>query len=398
MRERDSVAERQRISIVSGTRPEIVKLAPVYAALRARPEIFEPTWIATGQHASLADRAFADFHITPDMSVDLAVLPADISQRVGATVAALGPALLKADPHLVVVQGDTASALAGALAAAARGVPVAHVEAGLRSFDFYHPYPEESIRHLIAKLAYVHFAPTQRAAKNLLDEGHLPSRVHVTGNTVVDALMSVLPNVPTWPRDVPAVSGISRVALVTTHRRESWGAQIDGIAQAVLSVVNQVTDIEVVLPFHPNPVVRQPLEAALGQHPRVHLTNPLGYMDFVSVLRRATLVLTDSGGVQEEAATLGIPTLVMRKVTERMEAVEAGVARLVGTERAAIEREALRLLTNEAARQEMKRAGNPFGDGRAGENIAALLARDLLKGRAGHQQGKPGVTDRLTAS
>ncbi len=398
------MAAVHRISIISGTRPEILKLAPVYAALAKRPEIFAPTWIATGQHSSLADQAFADFGVKPDMTVELKDVPADVSAQVGATVAALAPALVTSDPELVIVQGDTSSALAGALAAAARGIPVAHVEAGLRSFDFDHPNPEESIRVIIARLAQLHFAPTENAAANLRAEGFADRRIHVTGNTVVDALMSVLPTLPDWPETLEPPQEGKRLVLVTTHRRESWGNQIEGIARAVASISDAVPDAEVILPVHPNPVVRDPLADVLGAHPRVRLTPPLAYGDFVSVLRRSSLVLTDSGGVQEEAATLGVPTLVMRKVTERTEALDAGVAKLVGTDRDDIETLAIHLLTHEADRQIMAQSGNPFGDGKAGERIASLLAREvgaLRVIRGDETEGPDGAKDgtgRRTAS
>lgn len=396
----ERVSEPYRICIVSGTRPEVVKLALVHAALAARPGIFAPVWIATGQHGSLADQAFADFDIKPDHTVSVATPSQDVSERVGQTVAAITPVLRSCEPHMVVVQGDTASALAGTLAASARGRPVAHVEAGLRSFDFNHPDPEESIRHLIGRIAKLHFAPTQAAVENLRLEGVHDDSIFLTGNTVVDALNSVLPTLPMWPVGVPPLEAGQRLVLVTTHRRESWGDQIAGIATAVRSVVERVPDVKVVLPVHPNPIVRTSLEKILGGHPRICLTGPLGYMDFLSLLRRAALVLTDSGGVQEEAATLGVPTLIMRKVTERNEAVDAGVARLVGTSRDDIETLAGHLLTHPVPLADMARAGNPFGDGTAGEKIATLLAQYLGAPHlvAGTKQDEPDGSGRLSAS
>lgn len=391
------MTQRARVCLVSGTRPEVVKLAPLHRALSARPELFDVTWIATGQHGVLADQVFGDFGLWPDRVVSLDRPAESIWERIGQLVAALAPALEAARPDLVAVQGDTASTLAGALAAAARGCPVAHVEAGLRSFDFANPYPEESIRHLLGRVADIHFAPTERARRNLLDEGVAASRIHVTGNTVVDALREASARLPAWPAALAPVAAGRRLVLATTHRRESWGAGIKSIAEGLRRIVAAVEDVEIILPVHPNPAVRVPLEAALGAAPRIRLVAPLAYPDFLSVLRRATLVLTDSGGVQEEAATLGVPMLVMRHVTERVEAIEAGGARLVGTDAAGIEVEAVRLLRDEAARLDMARAGNPFGDGEAGERIARVLARRALEvhGRERDATGAPG---RLTGS
>jgi UDP-N-acetylglucosamine 2-epimerase (non-hydrolysing) len=278
----------------------------------------------------------------------------------------------------VVVQGDTTTTLTGALSAFYAGIPVAHIEAGLRSGDPAHPFPEEVNRRMVSQLATLHFAPTERSANALQAEGLPPAAIHVTGNTVVDALMAVRSNgVPSWP-ETPG----RRLILVTGHRRESFGEGFQRICKALDRLARR-EDVEIVYPVHLNPHVRQPVHAILGHRRNIRLIDPLGYLPFVGLMEASWMILTDSGGIQEEAPTLGKPVLVMRDVTERPEAVEAGVARLVGSEVEGIVTAATELLDHPAVYKKMSQARNPFGDGRAAVRIVNLLEGFLEHGRHG---------------
>lgn len=370
---------RHRIALVLGTRPEAVKLAPVVRALRREPQEFEPLVVTTGQHRQMLDQILAVFALAPDIDLDvmrpnqsLAGLTCRILERLTDLLGAT-----RADA--VVVQGDTTTAFAATLASFYLRIPVVHVEAGLRSYDLDNPFPEEANRRLVGVLSAVHFAPTAAARSALIAEGVSPARIAVTGNPVVDAL-SALPSKNRQAMhgalaNVPWDSG--RVLLVTAHRRESWGAALIEVCAAVAEVVDRHDDVHVVFPVHLNPNVDHTVRSILSGRKRVHLVPPLDYLAFVDVMRRAHLVLTDSGGVQEEAPSFGKPILVLRNVTERPEGVARGVAKLVGTDRERIVREASRLLTDPAAYDAMRAGGNPYGDGRAGERIAEALGRWL---------------------
>ena len=362
----------RKVSVVFGTRPEAIKMLPVVRALRARPEEFECRVVATGQHRQMLDQVLAVFGTVPDADLDLMEPGQELERIFTRAVMAMKDELAATRPDMVLVEGDTTTVFATALAAFWRGCPVGHVEAGLRSGDVRNPFPEEMNRILAGCLSDLHFAPTRDAAGNLLRAGVPEARIFVTGNTVIDALRATALAV----KDRPCAAvrdARSRVVLVTVHRRESFGEPLGRVLAALAQIVKTVPDIEIVLPVHPNPRVYDAVHAALGNVPRVHLLAPLDYLDFVAYLEAAHLVLSDSGGVQEEAPALGTPVLVLRETTERPEGIHAGVARLVGTDTARIVGEAVKLLGDGRAYAAMARAVNPYGDGRASERIVAAL-------------------------
>ncbi|MBI3974764.1 MAG: UDP-N-acetylglucosamine 2-epimerase (non-hydrolyzing) [Armatimonadetes bacterium] len=374
------MGERLPIATIFGTRPEAVKMAPVVAALRASAD-FHPLVIVTAQHREMLDQVLAVFDIVPDRDLDI-MLPeqslADITTR---ALAGLYPALGELRPAMVLVQGDAHTTFIGALAAYYHRIPVGHVEAGLRTADKYQPFPEELNRRMTSVLADLHFAPTPAARANLLREGVPPERVLVTGNTVIDALSAIVARAPAdLPPAVPPLNG-RRMVLVTTHRRENWGEPLRQIYLGLLDLLERFPDIELVFSVHLNPAVRRVVSAVLAGHPRAHLIEPPEYAPWVQLMRQAYLILTDSGGIQEEAPALGKPVLVLRRVTERPEGVEAGTALLVGTDRQRIAAEAGRLLADPAAYRAMAHTRNPYGDGRAAERIVEAL-RFFFKRRA----------------
>lgn len=361
--------------VVAGTRPEALKLAPVVRALRA-DDRFACTLVTSGQHPTMVAEAFALFGVRAD--VDLAVhrpgqTPNDIA---AAVLAGLTHVVDQLRPAAVVVHGDTTTAMAAALHAFNSQIPVAHVEAGLRSGDLRAPFPEEANRRLISVCADLHLAPTFDAKANLVAEGVKPDHVVVTGNTVVDALRWVLANrLPTAAVDGRVLEQVhahrGRAAVVTMHRRESWGGQLADAASAIREVVDRHPDLMVVAALHPNPAVREEVASGLAGHPRIVVCDPLGYVAFSHLLERASLVLTDSGGVQEEAASLGVPVVVLRDVTERPEVLAGGLGRLTGCAPQHIVTAATDLL----AQPPVVAAENPFGDGCAAARCAAALAR-----------------------
>jgi len=367
------------VLLIAGTRPEAVKLAPVWKELRRRPN-FEVRLCVTGQHREMLDQALEAFAMRPDYDLDVMRTEQDLFSLTARCMEALG-GLFRGEcapevwrPDCVAVQGDTTTTLAGALSAFYAGIPVAHVEAGLRSGDPARPFPEEVNRRMISQLATLHFAPTKRSAAALLAEGVRRAAIHVTGNTVVDALQEVLAKgVPPWP----GTDG-RRLILVTGHRRESFGDGFQRICQALDRLARR-DDVEIVYPVHLNPQVRLPVHAILGGRPNIRLLEPLGYLPFVGLMEASWIILTDSGGIQEEAPTLGKPVLVMRGVTERPEAVEAGVARLVGSEVEEIVEAACQLLDDPQAYARMSQAQNPFGDGSAAGRIVDVLAAYLTE-------------------
>jgi len=363
---------------VIGTRPEAIKLAPVLMELARRGDVFESVVCSTGQHRELLDQALATFDIAVDH--DLRVMAADqsLSQVTARIIDGLDPVFKREMPEVVLVQGDTTTAFGGALVGYYHRVRVGHVEAGLRTGMKYAPFPEEVNRCLIGRLADYHFAPTTGARAALLAEGISSSSIHVTGNTVVDALHWVRDRVRSKTPDLAPglaefVAGKSLV-LVTGHRRESFGPGFEDICRAIRDVADAQAGVVFVYPVHLNPNVREPVNRILGGHPRVRLIEPLSYDPFVWLLDKATLVLTDSGGVQEEAPCLGKPVLVMREHTERPEGVEAGNARLVGANRARIVSALTELLDQPEKREAMSRVNNPYGDGKAAGRIVDVLA------------------------
>ena len=369
------MARNLKVIVVMGTRPEAIKLAPVVRALSAHGG-FAVKVLATAQHRSMLDQVLEVFEIEPDFDLGIMRPGQSLTDVTVRAVAGVGKVLEREKPDWVIVQGDTTTAFVSALAAYYRQIRVAHVEAGLRTEDRYSPFPEEMNRRLVSALADVHFAPTPAARANLRREGIATGAIHVTGNTVIDALKYMVASgrleSPAVLERIPAQA---RVLLVTAHRRESFGAGLRSVFLALKDIVRRHADVEVVYPVHPNPNVRHAASQVLGRVARVHLVAPLDYRQFVALMSRAYLILTDSGGIQEEAPGLGKPVLVLRDKTERPEAIAAGTALLVGTDRARIVRAAETLLNSKSAYARMAHAANPFGDGRAGERIARILAR-----------------------
>jgi UDP-N-acetylglucosamine 2-epimerase (non-hydrolysing) len=369
-----------RVLVVVGTRPEAIKMAPVVDALRATAPALETAVCLTGQHSALVDQVLEAFDFAPDY--DLGIMRDDqtVYDVVHGALDGLRDTVRAFRPDVVLVQGDTATVFVGALVAYFERVKVGHVEAGLRTHDKWAPFPEEMFRRLCDVLADWYFAPTATARDALLAEGVPAGRIHVTGNTVVDALRSAAGRGrPVRDRALAGVlSGDRRLVLLTAHRRESFGEPLRRALGAVRALTDRVPDIEVVYPVHPNPNVRGPAAEILAGHPRVHLTDPLDYLDLVTALQRSTLVLTDSGGIQEEAPTFGTPVLVLREVTERPEGVEAGVAELVGTDPDRIVARGTAAL--ERSGTDAAPPPNPYGDGRAGERIADILRAGLAGG------------------
>ena len=364
-----------RVLSVFGTRPEAIKMAPVVHRLREAPARFESVVCVSAQHRGMLDQVLEVFGLEADHDLDL-MTPGQSPAEIVARVMERLPGLLRdVRPDVLLVQGDTMTTFAAAFAAYLERIPTAHVEAGLRTGDRFQPFPEEMNRVLTTRLASLHFAPTAQARDRLLAEGVAPADVHLTGNTVIDALLAT--RRPDYRFRTPALAALdpaARVVLVTTHRRESFGAPLRSTCAAVGDLVERFPDIHVVLPVHPNPEVKQPVEALLCDLPRVSLIDPVDYVEFVHLMDRAHLILTDSGGVQEEAPSLGKPVLVLREVTERPEGVAAGTAVVVGTDRARIVSTASALLASPEAYARMANAVNPYGDGHASERIVAALA------------------------
>jgi UDP-N-acetylglucosamine 2-epimerase (non-hydrolysing) len=367
-----------KVALVFGTRPEAIKLFPVIHALRARANV-ETRVIVTAQHRGLLDQVLAIAGVVPDVDLDVMTPNQTLDGLTAKLIVALGEAFDVERPDRVVVHGDTLTTMVASLAAYYRKIPVAHVEAGLRSGDIHHPWPEEVNRRVVACIADMNFAPTQAAADALLAESRDAAGIYVTGNTVIDALLATVARVHAEPElarglDVLAARFAGkRIVAVTSHRRENFGGGMEAIARSIADIAAR-PDVAVIFPVHPNPNVRPVMDAVLGALPNVAMIEPLDYPHFVRLLDMSTLVLTDSGGVQEEAPSLGKPVLVMRETTERPEGVAAGTAKLVGTDRATIVREVFTLLDHEAAYQAMARAHNPFGDGQASARIADLIA------------------------
>jgi len=364
--------------VVFGTRPEAIKLAPVVEALAADPRVV-PTVAVTAQHRGLLDQVLDLFGLVPDYDLDVMEPGQDLFHVTSAALLGLRDTIRDARPDLVVVQGDTTTTFTGALAAFYERIPVAHVEAGLRTGDLDSPFPEEANRALTGRLATLHFAPTAGARDNLLREGVAPGAIHVTGNTGIDALLRVAAKVRENPVLPLELDPERRLVLVTAHRRESFDGGMERIARAVAELATARPETDFVFPCHPNPNVRRPVNALLGTHPNVRVIEPVDYAELVTLLTRAHIVLTDSGGIQEEAPSLNVPALVLRDKTERPEGVEAGALRLVGTNPTRIVKEAARLLDDPEAHAAMARVPNPYGDGHASARIAAVLADSLTR-------------------
>jgi UDP-N-acetylglucosamine 2-epimerase (non-hydrolysing) len=369
------------ILVVFGTRPEAIKLFPVVAALKADAR-FRVEVCVSAQHREMLDQVLGIAAIVPDHDLDVMQPGQTLDALTARLLTGLGEVMDRVRPDRVIVQGDTATAMAGALAAYYRKVPVDHVEAGLRSGNIYHPWPEEINRKIIGTIANLHFAPTATAAAALVAETVDPARVHVTGNTVIDALHWVTQRIEAEPALAAGLAGLEqrfagkRIIGVTSHRRENFGGGLESIAGAIRQIA-QRPDVALIFPVHPNPNVRAVMQDALGGLANVALIEPLDYPHFARLLSIAEIVLTDSGGVQEEAPALGKPVLVMRETTERPEGVAAGTARLVGTDAGRIVTEISTLLDDKPAYEAMARAHNPFGDGQAARRIVEILGREI---------------------
>lgn len=359
------------ILVVVGTRPEAIKLAPVVAALQRQPQKFRTLVCATAQHREMLDQALSLFHIHPDIDLDLMETNQSLSTLTAKTLQRMTTTLQSTKPDVVLVQGDTTTAMIAALAAFYEKIPVGHVEAGLRTGNVYRPFPEEMNRRLLSVLGTMHFAPTALARDALLAEGLRHEHVFLTGNTIVDALMTMLQRPAQedfgtrWPHE--------KIILVTLHRRENFGEFVQNVCAALLEITRRHPTVHVVYPVHPNPNVREPVHQLLGTCDKITLSSPLDYCSFVHLMKASFMILTDSGGIQEEAPVLGRPVLVLRDETERPEAVSSGTSKVIGTCADRIVRETERLLNDPDVYRRMAHQSSPFGDGKAAERIVEIL-------------------------
>jgi UDP-N-acetylglucosamine 2-epimerase (non-hydrolysing) len=370
------MTNQKRVCIILGTRPEAIKLAPVIQVFQKSTD-FELQVILTGQHREMVEQVMQLFNIKADHDLEIMQPQQSLSDITCRSLRGLEVLFQEKKPDLVLVQGDTTTAFTAALAAFYQKIPLGHVEAGLRTDNIFNPYPEEANRRLVSQLTQLHFAPTSLAVENLQRSGVL-GEIHLTGNTVIDALLNVAATQPAC--NIPGLNWDSyRVLLATVHRRENWGEPLKAIAQGFLQILDKFTDTALLLPLHRNPTVREPLQALLGDHPRIFLTEPLDYGELVGAIGRSHILLTDSGGLQEEAPSLGKPVLVLRDTTERPEAVAAGTAKLIGTTSEKIFAVTSELLSNPGAYEAMANAINPFGDGHAAEYILEIVQNYLLE-------------------
>ena len=369
------------VLFIFGTRPEAIKMAPLIRGFKASEH--RTVVAVTAQHREMLDQVLSLFQIVPDHDLNLMTSRQSLTAITTKALIRLQGVLEEERPDLVFVQGDTTTTFVGALAAFYERIPVGHVEAGLRTHDRYSPYPEEMNRTMTTALAQIHFPPTQGSRENLLRENVASDNIHVTGNTGIDALLEIASLDYQFAGDLERVFGErgTRKLLLTTHRRENYGAPLAEICQAALQLLGRFPDLEVIFPVHLSPVVKETAMRLLGSHPRVHLLEPLDYKAFVNAMKCAYLILTDSGGVQEEAPSLGKPVLVLRNTTERPEAVKSGTIRLVGTDSERIVSEASRLLTDKDAYDAMARTVNPYGDGQATQRILSIVDDFLGSGK-----------------
>lgn len=363
-----------KVMTVFGTRPEAIKMAPVVLELQKHADRIQTIVAVTAQHRQMLDQVLDLFQITPDYDLDIMSQGQTLYDITTKSLMGLKDVLAKEKPDLVLVHGDTTTTFAGALASYYQQVPVGHVEAGLRTGDIYSPFPEEMNRKLTGAIAAIHFAPTATAKANLLKENVNPSHIYVTGNTVIDALMTTVAGDYDFGDDLEDVDFHNhRVILLTTHRRENLGEPMRHIYKALRRIIEEIPDTEIVFPVHRNPLVRKVVEEELAGVDRIHLIDPMEYEPFANLMSLSSLVLTDSGGIQEEAPSLGKPVLVLRNTTERPEAVEAGTVRLIGTDKDVVYAETKRLLTDQAAYDAMSNAVNPYGDGKASQRIVQAI-------------------------
>ena len=371
-----------KVMTIFGTRPEAIKMAPVVKALEAADDM-ESIVTVTAQHREMLDQVLHLFSITPDYDLNIMSQGQTLYDVTCKALLGLQGVLKEAKPDVVLVHGDTTTTFVGALAAFYEGIPVGHVEAGLRTGNIYSPFPEEMNRKLTGAIGTYHFAPTSTSESNLLKENINPAHLYVTGNTVIDALQTTVQTDYTFKEELlNQIDYINnKVILVTTHRRENLGDPMRNVYEAIRDIINEQEDVEVIFPMHRNPKVRNIVQDVLGHMDRVHLIEPLEYEPFANLMARTYLIMTDSGGIQEEAPSLGKPVLVLRDTTERPEAVEAGTVKLVGTDKESVYRTATELLVNETAYLAMSNAVNPYGDGLASDRIVQALRHEFFEGQ-----------------
>lgn len=365
------MTKRLKVMTIFGTRPEAIKMAPLVLELKKRSDEFEPIVTVTAQHREMLDQVLTIFGITPDHDLNIMKARQTLAEITTRALEGLDRVMRETKPDIVLVHGDTTTTFAASLAAFYNQIPVGHVEAGLRTWNKYSPYPEEMNRQLTGVMADLHFAPTPKASENLVNENKQEEAIFVTGNTAIDALKTTVKDDYTHP--VLNKLGEKRLVLMTAHRRENLGDNMKSMFRAIKRLVDSHDDIEVVYPVHLNPVVRETATDILGNDDRIHLIEPLDVIDFHNFASRAHLILTDSGGVQEEAPSLGVPVLVLRDTTERPEGIEAGTLKLAGTDEERIFALANELLANDAAHQKMAQASNPYGDGQASRRIGDAI-------------------------
>ncbi len=362
----------KRIAIIFGTRPEAIKCAPVIQELNKQKDLFDPLIIVTAQHREMLDQVLEMFRIKPHIDLDIMQENQSLGQLTANVMRAIDKTLKNCNPDFVLVQGDTTTTFVSALAAFYNKIPVGHIEAGLRTFNKFHPYPEEINRQLASVIGDIHFAPTQRAVNNLISLGIERDRIFLTGNTVVDALIFIKNHMENAESPVP-INKERKLILITAHRRENFGEPIENICKAIKKLVELRDDVEVIYPVHLNPNIKGPVFDQLSGIERIHLIPAQSYPNFVKLMSHAYLILSDSGGVQEEAPSLGKPVLVLRETSERLEAVEAGVVNIIGTNSEKILKETMKLLDDRDLYCKMANKKNPFGDGKAAGRIVSSL-------------------------
>ncbi|TNO95822.1 non-hydrolyzing UDP-N-acetylglucosamine 2-epimerase [Bacillus sp. CD3-1a] len=371
------MTERLKVMTIFGTRPEAIKMAPLVLELQKHPEKIESIVTVTAQHRQMLDQVLSIFGITPDFDLNIMKDRQTLIDITTRGLEGLDKVMKEAKPDIVLVHGDTTTTFIASLAAFYNQIPVGHVEAGLRTWDKYSPYPEEMNRQLTGVMADLHFSPTAKSATNLQKENKDESRIFITGNTAIDALKTTVKE--TYSHPVLDKLGNNRLVLMTAHRRENLGEPMRNMFRAIKRLVDKHEDVQVVYPVHMNPVVRETANDILGDHGRIHLIEPLDVIDFHNVAARSYLMLTDSGGVQEEAPSLGVPVLVLRDTTERPEGIEAGTLKLAGTDEETIFSLADELLSDKEAHDRMSKASNPYGDGRASERIVEAILKHFNK-------------------
>ncbi|BDG45706.1 UDP-N-acetylglucosamine 2-epimerase (non-hydrolyzing) [Parageobacillus sp. KH3-4] len=365
------MADKIKVMTIFGTRPEAIKMAPLVLELKKHSELIEPIVTVTAQHRQMLDQVLEIFDIKPDYDLNIMKDRQTLTEITVRALEGLDDVMKKVKPDLVLVHGDTTTTFVASLAAFYNQIAVGHVEAGLRTWNKYSPFPEEMNRQLTGVIADLHFAPTKKAYENLINENKKPDSIFITGNTAIDALKTTVTD--SYKHDILEKIGDDRMILLTAHRRENLGESMRNMFRAIKRIVQEHEDVQVVYPVHLNPAVREVADEILGNDPRIHLIEPLGVFDFHNLAARAFLILTDSGGVQEEAPSLGVPVLVLRDTTERPEGIEAGTLKLAGTNEETIYSMARELLNNRSEYEKMAKASNPYGDGQASKRIVQAI-------------------------